>query len=140
MKLNAYLLFDGNCEEALKFYEKCLGGKIEAMLPYAGTPAEQHVPPELRNKVLHALLKVGDQMLMASDCPPDRYHLPAGFSVSISIDDPAEAERLFHALGESGNVVMPIQKTFWAARFGMLVDRFGVPWMINCTQAAERAA
>jgi len=140
MKLNAYLLFNGNCEEAFKFYEKCLGGKIEAMLPHAGTPAEQQAPPEWRSKILHACLKVGDQMLMASDCPPDSYHTPEGFSVSLMIEDPAEAERLFHALEEGGNVTMPIQKTFWSARFGMLVDRFGIPWMVNCTQAAEQAA
>jgi PhnB protein len=140
MKLNAYLLFNGNCEEAFKFYEKCFGGKIVAMLTHAGTPAAQHVPPEWRNKILHARLDVGDQMLLASDCPPESYHMPKGFSVSLMIDDPAEADRLFHALEEGGKVEMPIQKTFWAARFGMLVDRFGTPWMINCTQAAERAA
>ncbi len=72
MHLNAYLLFNGNCEEAFKFYEKCLGGKIEVMMPHAGTPAEQQVPAEWRNKILHARLTVGDQILMASDCPPDR--------------------------------------------------------------------
>ena len=77
---------------------------------------------------------------MGSDCPPDRYQQPKGFSVSLINNDPGEAERLFHALEEGGKVEMPIQKTFWATRFGMLVDRFGVPWMINCTQAAEHAA
>jgi PhnB protein len=139
MHLNAYLLFNGNCEEAFQFYEKCLGGKIEVMLPHAGTPAEKHAPAEWRNKILHARLAVGDQTLMASDCPPDRYHQPKGFSVSLILNDPAEAKRLFHALEEGVKVEMPIQKTFWATRFGMLVDRFNIPWMINCVQAGEHA-
>jgi PhnB protein len=140
MPLNAYLLFNGNCEEAFKFYEKCFGGEIVAMMPHTGTPAEKQCPPEWRNKILHARLDIGDQMLLASDCPPDMFHTPQGFSVSLQITDPSEAERLFHALQEGGKVSMPIQKTFWAVRFGMLTDRFGIPWMINCTQAAERAA
>jgi PhnB protein len=140
MKLNAYLLFNGNCEEAFQFYEKCLGGKIEVMMPHAGTPAEQQVPAEWGKKILHARLTVGDQMLMASDCPPDRYFPPKGFSVSLIINDPAEAERIFQALQEGGKVEMPIQKTFWATRFGTLVDRFDIPWMVNCVQAGEHAA
>jgi PhnB protein len=140
MQLNAYLLFKGNCEEAFKFYEKCLGGAIKAMIPHAGTPAEQHVPPEWRNKIMHACLTVGDQILMGSDAPLDHFEEPKGFSVALQINDPAEAERLFHALEEGGKVKMPLQQTFWATRFGMLVDRFGIPWMINCVQAAEKAA
>lgn len=140
MQLNAYLLFKGNCEEAFKFYEKCLGGTIKAMIPHAGTPAEQHVSAEWRNKIMHARLVVGDAVLMGSDAPLDRSEEPKGFSVSVTIDDPSEAERLFHALEEGGIVKMPIQQTFWSPRFGMLVDRFGIPWMINCAQAAERAA
>ena len=140
MQLNAYLLFKGNCEEAFKFYEKCLGGTIKAMIPYAGTPTEQHVSAELRNKIMHACFAAGDQMLMGSDVPRDEFDEPKGFSVALNINDPAEAERLFHSLEEGGQVKMPIQQTFWATRFGMLVDRFGIPWMINCVQAAERAA
>ena len=140
MQLNAYLLFKGNCEEAFKFYEKCLGGRIEAMIRHAGTPAEQHVPAEWRDKIMHAQLVVGDAVLMGSDAPLDRFEEPRGFSVSLTTNDPAEAERLFHALEEGGKVRMPIQQTFWSPRFGMLVDRFGIPWMINCAQAAQQAA
>jgi len=140
MKLNTYLLFNGNCEEAIKSYEKCFGGKIIAMLTYGGTPAEKHVPAELRTKIMHARLDVGDQMLLASDCPPDQFFPPKGFSVSIGVDKPEEAERLFHALEDGGNVTMPIGPTFWSARFGMLTDRFGIPWMINCTQTAGKSA
>jgi PhnB protein len=136
MQLNPYLSFNGQCEAAFKFYEQCLGGKIEAMMPYAGSPMEADVPPEWRNKIMHVNLKVGDQELMASDSPPEYYEETKGFSVLLSIDDPAEAERVFHALAENGTVRMPIQETFWAARFGMLVDQFGTPWMINCDQAA----
>ena len=136
MVLNPYLTFNGQCEAAFKFYEQCLGGKIEAMIPHAGTPVEKQVPPEWRNKILHATLRAGGATLMGSDAPPDRYEQSKGFSVMLQIDEPADAERIFHALEEQGTVRMPLQQTFWAARFGMLVDQFGIPWMINCNQAA----
>jgi PhnB protein len=136
MQLNPYLLFNGQCEAAFRFYEKCLGGKIEAMLTHEGTPAEQDVPPEWRKKILHARLTVGDEVLMASDAPPERYEKPQGFSVSLNIDNAGEAERIFRALSENGKVHMPMQQTFWAERFGMCVDRFGTPWMVNCEKAA----
>jgi PhnB protein len=137
MQLNPYLTFNGQCEAAFKFYEQCLGGKIEMMMPHAGTPAEEHVPVEWRNKILHARLAVSDGVLMGSDAPPERYEQPRGFSVSLQIREPAHAERVFHALAEGGAVQMPIQQTFWAARFGMLVDRFGTPWMVNCDKPAR---
>ena len=133
MLVNVYLLFNGQCEAAFKFYEQCLGGKIEGMFPYAGTPAEEHVSPEWRNKIMHARITVDTCVLMGADAPPDRSDGPArGFSVHLGLQDPHEAERIFHALAENGTVRMPLQTTFWAAKFGMLVDRFGIPWMINC--------
>ncbi len=132
MQLNPYLTFNGQCDAAFKFYAQCLGGKIVAMIPYAGTPADQQVPAGWRDKILHAKLIVGDQILMGSDAPPERYEQTKGFSVTLSIDDPPEAERIFNLLAEKGAVRMPFQKTFWARGFGMLVDRFGIPWMINC--------
>ena len=138
MRLNPYLNFNGQCEAAFKFYERCLGGKIVAMIPHAGTPSEEYAPPEWRDKILHASLVGGDTMLMGSDAPPDHYETPKGSSVAIQIADPAEAERVFHALAENGIVQAPIQQTFWAARFGMLVDQFGIPWMINWEGAAQR--
>ena len=135
MQINAYLSFDGQCEAAFRFYEQLLGGKIEAMIPHAGTPAEQHTPPEWRDKIMHARLTVGTNVLMGSDAPPGHYHEASkGYSVSIGLDDPQEAERIFQALAEGGTVRMPLQTTFWAARFGMLADRFGIPWMINCEE------
>jgi PhnB protein len=134
MQLNPYLNFNGQCEAAFKFYEQCLGGKIQAMFTHENTPMADKVPPEWRKKIMHASLTVGNQAFMGSDAPPEHYEQPKGFSVSISLTDPAEAERIFHALAEGGTVRMPIQQTFWATRFGMLVDRFGIPWMINCEQ------
>ena len=136
MKMNPYLYFNGQCEAAFKFYEQVLGGKIELMLPHTGTPAAEHVPADWGNKIMHARLSVGDETLMGSDPPPEHYVQPTGFSVSLQIKEPAEAERIFHALANEGKVQMPIQKTFWAERFGMLVDRFGIPWMINCEGTA----
>jgi PhnB protein len=136
MQVNAYLLFNGQCETAFKFYEQCLRGKITAMMTHAGTPAEEHTPKEWRNKIIHARMNVGDGVLMGSDAPPDHYQTPQGFSVSLQIKEPAEADRIFAALSENGTVRMPIQKTFWAIRFGMLVDKFGTPWMVNCEQTS----
>jgi PhnB protein len=136
MQLNSYLTFDGQCADAFKFYEECLGGKIVGMWTHAGTPVEGHVPPEWRNKILHATLDLGGDLLQGSDAPPDHYKRPQGFSVKLDLRDKAEAERIFHALAENGTVQMPLQETFWALRFGMLVDRYGIPWMIHCAQAA----
>ena len=132
MQFNCYLVFNGQCEAAFRFYEQALGGKIEAMIAHAGTPAEQHVPPEMRDKIIHARLNAGGGILMGCDAPDNQYKTPEGFSVQIPVADPAEAERIFQALAENGSIRMPMQKTFWAARFGMLVDRFGIPWMVNC--------
>jgi PhnB protein len=136
MELNPYLLFNGQCEAAFKFYEKVLRGKIVAMMPHEGTPAASHVPPEWLKKIIHARLVVGDKVLMGSDAPPDRYQETKGFSISVGVDTAAEAERIFHALSENGKVQMPMEKTFFAERFGMLADQFGVPWMIICEKAA----
>ena len=133
MQTHPYLFFQGNCKEAFEFYAKVLGGKVEAMMTHEGTPAAEHVPPEWRGKIMHARLVIGDTVLMASDAPPDRSEgAMKGFSVNVTVEKPAEAERVFHALAEKGTVQMPIQETFWADRFGMLVDRFGTPWMVNC--------
>jgi PhnB protein len=133
MQTHPYLFFQGDCKEAFEFYAKVLGGKLEAMMTHEGTPAAEHVPPEWRGKIMHARLVIGDTVLMASDAPPDRSDgAMKGFSVNVTVEKPAEAERVFHALAEKGTVQMPIQETFWADRFGMLVDRFGTPWMVNC--------
>src|ERR1700674_2620348 len=111
MGLNPYLFFNGQCEAAFKFYERCLGGKIDAMMTHAGTPAEAHAPPEWRNKILHARLVVNGEAIMGSDSLPDSYEKPQGFSVALQVKDPAEAERVFRSLAENGQVRMPIQET-----------------------------
>jgi PhnB protein len=132
MQLNPYLSFNGQCEAAFRFYEACLGGRLLMMLPFGATPMAAQTPEAFRGKIAHARLAVGDQLLMGSDAPPDCGGGEAkGFSVTLGIADPGEAERVFHALAEGGAVRMPLQKTFWAERFGMLTDRFGIPWMVN---------
>lgn len=132
MQINPYLLFTGQCEEAFKFYEKLLGGKIEFITTHEGTPAASQVPSEWLKKIMHVRMSVNGQVLMGSDAPPGRQQKPQGFSVNVSLKEPAEADRIFQGLAENGQVKMPIQETFWAERFGMLVDRFGIPWMVNC--------
>lgn len=132
MQLNTYLFFNGDCEAAFKFYAECLGGKIETMIKHAGTPAEEHVPAEWHDKIMHARLTVGDEAIMASDAPPGHYKPPQGFSVSIQLKDKTEGERIFNLLADGGSTTMPFQQTFWAAGFGMCVDRFGIAWMVNC--------
>jgi PhnB protein len=132
MQLNPYLLFKGDCEAALKFYEQVLGGKTEFLTKYAGSPAAGMAPPEWGDKVLHATMKIDGNPIMAADAPPGHYEKPQGFSVSIAVKDRDKGESIFNALAEGGAVTMPFQKTFWASGFGMCVDRFGIPWMVNC--------
>ena len=134
--LNPYLLFNGQCEEAFQFYAKVLGGKIEGTFTYGASPMAGNMPKELHSKVMHTSMTVHGQSLMGSDPPPDRYSRPEGFSVALNLTDTAEAERIFRDLSAGGNITMPIQQTFWAARFGMFTDRYGIPWMINCSQPA----
>ncbi len=135
MKLNPYLTFDGQCEAAFRFYERCLHGKIVTMMNHQESPIADQVPASWGKTIMHARMQVGESLLMGSDSPPEHYQKPQGFSVALQLKEAGEAERVFRELAEGGTVQMPIQQTFWAARFGMLVDRFGIPWMINCEQA-----
>ncbi|TFH88567.1 VOC family protein [Billgrantia azerbaijanica] len=135
MLLNAYLIFDGDCRAAFAFYQRCLGGEIVAMHTYAEAPAEEQMPAAVHDKIMHARLVVDGQVLMGSDNTPEcpvPYEGIKGVSLTINVDTPEEAERLFTALADNGTVRMPLGETFWAKSFGMLVDRFGVAWMINC--------
>jgi PhnB protein len=132
VQMNPYLVFNGRCEAAFKFYEQNLGGKMEMMMTYGESPMAEQCTPESRDKIMHACLRVDNNLLMGSDGPAGYDEEAKGFYVSLGIDDPAEAERLFQVLLEKGTVHMPIQETFWATRFGMLVDQFGTPWMVNC--------
>jgi PhnB protein len=132
MKTTLQLSFDGRCEEALKFYEKALGGKLDTFVRWGGSPAAKAVPPEWHQKVLHATIVIGGLRIGVADAPPERYQKPQGISVTLQVEEPAEADRLFKALAEGGTVDMPCQETFWAKRFGMVTDAFGIPWMVNC--------
>ena len=131
MQLNTYLSFDGTCADAFKFYEKCLGGKIVMTMTYKDSPMASQMPPEMGLKICHTSLEIDGGLLMGSDSPPGRYEAPKGFWVSVGCDA-AKGGTIFAELAEGGTVVMPFQKTFWAAGFGMAIDRFGIPWMVNC--------
>jgi PhnB protein len=132
MKINPYLFYDGNCEAAFKHYEKVLGAKIEMLLRNEEAPPDMPSPPERKMKIMHGRISIDGAVLMASDAPPDHFHKPQGFSVSLTFTDPEEAERKFTALCEGGSVNMPFGKTFFSKGFGMGTDRFGIPWMVNC--------
>jgi PhnB protein len=135
MKLSPHLVFNSQCEAAFKFYEQYLGGKIVIMLTWASSPMASQAPPGCSDKILHATLAIGDNVLAGADALPGQYEQPKGFYVVLGLDDPVDAERIFTALAENGTVQMPIQKTFWAVRFGVVTDQFGIPWEINCEQA-----
>lgn len=133
MKFVPYLSFDGRCREAFAFYEKVFSGKIVAMLSHGETPAGAHVPADWQDRIINAHLIVEDQELMGADSPPSQDDAKqGGFSVSIQIDDENRAKRIFDAFADGGNVIMPFEPTFWAKKFGMVTDKFGTPWMINC--------
>ncbi len=136
MRLNPYLSFDGSCAEALKLYERCLGAKIETMMKWGESPMAEQIAAGWRDKVMHARLAIGDDVIMAADAPPGQYQAPGGFSVTINVDDAAEAERIFTTLAENGTIRMALQQTFFAQKFGVLIDRFGIPWMVNCPAPA----
>jgi len=134
MKLNPYLAFDGRCREAFQFYERVLGGKIAFIQTIGETPMAASMPPEAHARVMHVTLHIGDQVLQGADAPPGQFSKPAGFCVALHFDDVPEGERAFKALAESGKVQMPFQPTFWAKGFGMLIDQFGTPWILNAGQ------
>jgi PhnB protein len=132
MQVSPYLSFKGDCEAAFRFYERCFGGQVGSLFRYAGSPLVDRVPADWQDKIMHGSVTIGDLELMGADVAPDGYEAPRGFSLSIQIASTVDAERIFNELARGGKVAMPLEKTFWAARFGMLVDRFGIPWQINC--------
>jgi PhnB protein len=133
MNIHAYLIFDGQCAEAFRFYAEIIGGELQVM-PFADSPECGEIPPEHRDRTLHACLNRDGQLLMGSDTMPGQpYEGIKGCHMSLQADDMAQAEHLFQALSAGGQVQMPLQPTFWAEGFAMLTDRFGVPWMVNCS-------
>ncbi|HEX7679900.1 MAG TPA: VOC family protein [Thermoanaerobaculia bacterium] len=131
-QLNAYLSFNGNCTEAMRFYERTLGGKLQ-LLTFAETPAAGQTPPADANKIMHAYLDLdGGQALMAADAPSHMKFEPMkGCALALSYGTAEEGRRIFEALGEGGKITMPYEATFWADGFGMVDDRFGTHWIIN---------
>jgi PhnB protein len=128
------LWFNGQCEAAFKFYERCMNGKISFMLTWGDSPMAKDAPPGWSGKIAHATLVVGNTRLQGSDASPGLYESPRGFVMTLNPRE-GDAERLFTELAEGGTVRMPLQETFWAARFGVLTDRFGIPWAINCEKS-----
>ena len=136
-----YLFFNGNCEEAVEFYRKALGAEVEMMMRFKESP-EPHqpgmVPPGFENKIMHTSFRIGQTTIMASDgCAAEKTNFQ-GFSLSLSVPSEAEADRVFAALAQGGQVRMPLSKTFWSPRFGMLEDRFGVGWMIGVAPSGQK--
>jgi|SRR5277367_5281574 PhnB protein len=138
MQFDPYLHFNGNCEEAFTSYEKIFGGKIDFKLTHGESPMAAQTAPEWRDKIMHMAMRVGDRVLQGTDAPPQYQQPIQGFSVSISVKDLNEGKNIFDALAEGGKVDLPFSETFWSPGFGMLVDRFGVPWMVN-TNTAQAA-
>ena len=134
MQLNPHLSFNGECEAAFLFYEKCLHGRVAFMLTYGDSPASSEMPAAWQRKIIHATLEIGEQRLTAADTPS--YEKPRGFSVLLHVKNAGEAERIYKELSDGASITTAMQETFWALRFAMLTDRFGVPWMINCGKSA----
>ena len=139
MPIEPYLFFNGCCEEALDFYAHAIGARVEMLMRYSESPdpvPEGQLPPGFENKIMHASFFAGDARIMASDvCDGDPGF--KGFSLSLAVPTEAEAHRVFGALAESGKVDMPIGKTFWSPCFGMVTDRFGVPWMVTVAESGN---
>jgi PhnB protein len=132
MNIHPYLSFNGRCEEAFTAYARCLGGEVGELFRYGASPMAGDVPADWQDKVMHGSVKVGPHTLMGADMAAPQYESPQGFSISLHPTDVAEAERIYGELSAGGTIQMPLAQTFWAARFGAFVDRFGIPWTINC--------
>jgi PhnB protein len=130
VKLNTYLNYGGNCQEAFRFYEKHLGGKITMMMTHSEMPGAKDVPPELQKAILYARMTIGETYIMGSDVPPDRFQPMRSVYLSMAVDTSKEAERIHALLSEGAEIFMPMQETFFASRFSMLRDKFGTSWMI----------
>ena len=134
MQVQSYLFFNGRCEEAVEFYKKALGAKVEMLMRFKEAPDPPPpgmVPPGFDDKVMHTSFRIGDTVVMASDGCTDGKANFKGFSLSLAVDKAADADRYFNALADGGAVQMPLGKTFWSPRFGMLTDRFGLGWMVS---------
>lgn len=134
MQINPYVNFDGKCREAFDFYARVLGGEIVMISTFGEMPEEMQAGEEWRDKIMHVTLVANGQTLMGSDAPPAYYSKPQGLHVTLTVDTPDEAERLYGALSEGGTIFLELQETVWAQRFAMFADRFGTPWMVSCNK------
>ncbi|HZR60150.1 MAG TPA: VOC family protein [Xanthobacteraceae bacterium] len=134
MQVQPYLFFDGRCDEALEFYKNAVGAKVGMLMRFKDAPDQTGITPGSENKVMHAQFEIGDTVVMASDGHNSGQPKFDGFSLAVSANSEAEAERLFNALGEGGKVTQPLTKTFFSPKFGMLADKFGVHWMVLAAQ------
>ena len=132
-----YLSFNGQCEAAFRFYEQRLGATSASLIPYANSAMAGDVPPGWETKIMHGSITLGGIIVAGADPPPGQYEAPKGFRIFLEADDPADTERLFHALADNATIEMPLQQTFWSLRFGVLTDQFGIPWTISCARAPE---
>ena len=130
MQLNTYLNYGGNCEQAFRFYEEHLGGKVTMLMRHGEQPSASNVAPEWKNAVLHARMTLGGTELFGADIPPDRFQPMRSAYLSLSVDSVEEAERVYALLTDGGQIFMQMEETFFASRFAMLRDRFGTSWMI----------
>jgi PhnB protein len=137
MQMSVNLNFNGDCEAAFKFYEQHLGGQLGMIFRYGGTPLADSVPAGWSDKVMHGSVTVGGHVLMGGNFAGARYEEPRGFSLSLQIKNQGDAERIFNELANGGKILMPLEQIFWASRFGMVVDRFGIPWLINCEESDQ---
>jgi PhnB protein len=136
VQLYPNLTINGQCKAAFKFYEECLHGRTLFMMTYENAPMDLQTPSDWRKKIFHATFALAEFMFSGSDPSPGQYQKPQGFALQLNLSDPVEAERISRVLAENGTVQMPLQETFWALRFGVLVDQFGIPWVINCQKPA----
>ena len=137
MQLYPHLAFDGQCAEAFGFYARVLGGAVTFSLTYGDSPMGPTMPPKMQDKIVHATVQAGAVRFSGADTTPDKYQTPHGFSMALDVAEPAAADRVFEALAQGGQVQMPIGETFWALRFGMLLDRYQIPWMVNCAKPID---
>ncbi len=136
--VNPYVSFNGNCEEAFNFYKDVFGTEIQGLMRWSDNPDCGQMPADQQNQVMHTALPIGETVLMGSDSPMGPVERGNAYNIAIGSTDLAETQRIFTGLSDGGNVTMPLQKTFWGANFGMLTDKFGVSWMINCDDPTQR--
>lgn len=136
MSVGVHLQFTGQCREAFEFYQAILGGSLE-VISYGSTPAGEQVPEDWQDKVVHATLKIDELELAGADIQPEQYQKPTGFQLLIQAEDEERSKQLFDALGEGGSITIPLQQTFWSPCYGMLIDKFGIPWEVNCNSSDQ---